>query len=185
MPIYAVICFIFINQTFIESAGLFLSLIQIIILTILIPGAIFLFLKSIGLIDSMMADNLNQRKIPLAIQAILTVILIYECALINGMPELNFFFIGVLISTIIALLFLFLKMKISLHMMGLGGLLFFIIGISYYNQENSLTLIAFITAITGFTGTSRLDMNAHNLKELTIGFVVGVLPQILLWHFWL
>ncbi len=162
-----------------------LLFVQVIILTILIPGALFLFLRSIGIIDSMMADKLSQRKIPLAVQAILIVILIDQDILAQRIPELYFFFKGVLVSTIFAIFFVFVRFKISLHMMGLGGLLFFIIGVSYYNQENSLTLIAFLIAITGLTATSRLDMNAHNNKELVIGFVVGMLPQILLWPFWL
>lgn len=132
-----------------------------------------------------MADNLSQRKIPLALQVILIAILIYQGLILDRLPELYFFFKGVLASTVVALLFVFVNVKISLHMMGLGGFLFFIIGVSVYNRENSLTLIAFLIAVTGLTATSRLYMDAHNQRELAIGFSAGVLPQIVFWGFWL
>ncbi len=185
MSLYATIAFFAVDETYFEPAEIFLLLVQIVILTILIPGAVFLFLRSIGLLDSMMAENLNQRKIPLAVQAILIIILIYQGVILDRLPELYFFFKGVLASLIIALLFLFAKTKISLHMLGLGGLLFFVMAISYYNRENSLTLIAFLIAVTGLTATSRLYLNAHNNKELLIGFFSGIIPQVAFWGFWL
>jgi len=53
-----------------------------------------------------------------------------------------------------------------------------------YELHNSST-IALLFFITGIIASSRLAMKAHSLKELAIGYAVGMFPQIILWGFWL
>ncbi len=158
---------------------------QVIILTFLIPISIFYLLRSLGKIDSIMVSELSQRKLPLIFQAILLLVLINKGTTEERIPELFFYFLAGLISTIIAILFLFAKIKVSLHMLGIGSLLFFVIGISIHEQTNFLISICILTLLTGIIATSRLEMKAHDLKELTIGFLVGIIPQVALWFFWL
>lgn len=158
---------------------------QVIILTFLIPISIFYLLRSLGKIDSIMVSELSQRKLPLIFQAILLLVLINKGTTEERIPELFFYFLAGLISAIIAILFLFAKIKVSLHMLGIGSLLFFVIGISIHEQTNFLISISILTLLTGIIATSRLEMKAHDLKELTIGFLVGIIPQVALWFFWL
>ena len=132
-----------------------------------------------------MVSDLSQRKLPLIFQAILLFILIKKGTTIDRLPELYLYFLSGLISTLLALGFLFFKTKASLHMLGIGSLLFFVIGLSIQEQENFLTSIALLTLLSGIIASSRLAMNAHNYKELTIGFIIGIIPQIGLWFIWL
>lgn len=132
-----------------------------------------------------MLSDLNQRKIPLLMQMILTVVLITESVTKERFPELFFFFLSGLISTLFAFIFLFAKLKASIHMIGIGALTFFIIGISIHNQANSIYIISACFFVTGLIASSRLQMKAHTIKELVFGYTIGVIPQMGLWYFWL
>lgn len=45
--------------------------------------------------------------------------------------------------------------------------------------------IVLLILLNGFVASSRLEMKAHTNKELIIGFVLGVIPQLLLLFLWL
>lgn len=187
IPILACLFYFFVNENYFSYSKfeVYLILMQVIILTFLIPISIFYLLRSLGKIDSIMVSELSQRKLPLIFQAILLLVLINKGTTEERIPELFFYFLAGLISTIIAILFLFAKIKASLHMLGIGSLLFFVIGISIHEQTNFLISISILTLLTGIIATSRLEMKAHDFKELTIGFLVGIIPQVALWLFWL
>ena len=185
IPVFGTLFYLFINPNYFEIFQKYLILFQVIIISILIPIAFYYLLKTVGKVDSMMISNLSQRKIPLIVQAVLIIILIQKSITREAIPELFFFFFGGLISTIITLGFLFGNIKASIHMIGISSLTVFIIGLSIHNQINFLFAIAFLFLMNGFVATSRLAMKAHTGKELVIGFLSGLLPQLMLWFFWL
>ncbi|MBF0693777.1 MAG: hypothetical protein IR153_01815 [Flavobacterium sp.] len=164
---------------------MYLLFIQVLIIMVLIPMTIFYLLRSLGYLDSIMAEKLSQRRIPLAIQALLIFILTKYSVTIERAPELHFFFIGACGSTVSALAFLLMRIKISLHMMALSGLLVFLVGLSIHGHINMINTIAFFCVMTGLTASSRLYMKAHDWAELIVGFIAGVFPQIVLWYLWL
>jgi len=160
-------------------------MIQIVIITVLIPISLFYLLLSLGKVDSIMIAQVSQRKIPLTINCILLLILTQKSITIDRIPELYFFFFGAFWSTILAIIFLFLKIKASLHMLGIAALTFFIIALSSRVELPLLYTVATFITINGFVASSRLQMKAHTLFELFIGFICGALPQFCLWYFWL
>lgn len=155
------------------------------IISILIPISFYYLLRALGKVDSMMVSDLSQRKIPLIVQAILIIILIQKSITIDRIPELFFFFYGGLISTLLTLVFLFSKIKASIHMIGISSLTAFVVGLSLHNQMYFLNTIAFLILMNGIIASSRLQMMAHTSKELLIGFFIGLLPQVALWYYWL
>ncbi len=70
-------------------------------------------------------------------------------------------------------------------MIGISSLTVFIIGLGIHNQVNVIELVAFFVVINGIVASSRLVMKAHSGQELIIGFLCGVLPQSVLFYFWL
>jgi hypothetical protein len=132
-----------------------------------------------------MLSDLHQRKIPMLMQMALTIVLIKESVTIDRFYELFFFFSAGLISTFLAFVLLFFLIKSSIHMIGIGAITFFVIGLSIHNQINLLFLIAIHFLVTGIIASSRLVMKAHTVKELIIGYAIGILPQLGLWYFWL
>ncbi|MCI4443570.1 MAG: hypothetical protein JHC39_08705, partial [Lentimicrobium sp.] len=75
--------------------------------------------------------------------------------------------------------------KASLHIVAISALTIFVIGLSIHNQSRNINLIAFLVFMNGVVASSRLEMKAHTPKELVIGFLLGVIPQLFLLHFWL
>jgi len=185
ISVYAVLIYFFLTDRYHTYQELFLILVQVLILTILIPISIFYFLMSLGRANSFMLSEISQRKIPLFINALLLYLLITQSIRVEIIPELYYFFFGALASTILTFLLIFTNLKASIHMVGISALTVFIIGFSLHTQTNRIFLVALFLLLTGLVGTSRLSMKAHDGKELIAGFIAGVLPQISLLYFWL
>lgn len=132
-----------------------------------------------------MLPDVSHRKTPLLLQMMLLYLLTEKSITIEHFPPLHFFLLGGMLSAFFAFLLLFGKIKASLHLIGISALTIFIIGLSLKNQINTINLVAFFVLINGLVASSRLVMKAHSTKELIIGFLCGVLPQIGLFYFWL
>jgi hypothetical protein len=185
VPLLGTLFYILFNEDYYSKEQHYLLVFQVIIITIFLPMSFFYLLKTFGKIDSIMMSEINQRKIPLLLQVFLTFILLKQSITIERFPELFYFFLGGFITTIIAFLLLFVKIKASIHMMGMSILTFFVIGLSVHIQINIIYTIATLIALTGLIASSRLYMKAHTLNELIIGYFCGMIPQIILWRFWL
>jgi membrane-associated phospholipid phosphatase len=185
IPVFGALFYLFWNDSYFALGQKYLILLQIIIITVLIPIAFFYLLKTLGKVDSVMVSDLTQRKIPLLIQIILIFILLKKSITIDRIPELFFFLLGGLISTLLTLSFLLGKLKISIHMIGISALTVFAVGLSIHSQANFLNIIAFLILMNGLIAASRLYMKAHTMTEIVLGFLAGTIPQLALWYCWL
>jgi hypothetical protein len=185
IPVLGAFAWIYWGNSYFAELQKSLIVLQIVIITILIPLAFFYLLQTLGKIDSIMVSDLSQRKIPLIIQIVLVVILLRQSITIDRIPELFFFFAGGLASTFVLLLLLFVKFKASIHMVGISMLTVFVINLSLYYQINLLYAIALLLCLNGLIAASRLEMKAHTGKELVIGFFIGAVPQLLTGYLWL
>ena len=70
-------------------------------------------------------------------------------------------------------------------MMAISGLTIFVIGLNMHLQMQNPYWGALLILLTGVVASSRLEMEAHTPKELMIGLVLGVLPQVLFLYLWL
>jgi hypothetical protein len=168
-----------------KTAEIIFIFIQITILTILIPIAFYFILRSTGRIDSIMIADIDQRKIPLLLQCFIIILLVQKSITIERYAELHFFFLGALLSTITALVFLFFNIKASLHMLAISSLTVFVFGLNIHHQANTISLVLFFVLMNGFVASSRLEMKAHTPKELLIGLLIGSISQLLLLFLWL
>ncbi len=184
IPLFAVLYALILDQHFLLPSEKYLLLIQVCIILVLIPICFYFLLRTLGRIDSVMVEDVGQRRAPLVVHVILIYILLRQSVTLERMPELYFFFLGVMFSTMTALLAAFRNWRISLHMMGMAGLIFFVVGISFHNRVNLADTIAFLFVVTGFVASSRLYMKAHDYLELALGFFAGMLPQVALWYYW-
>jgi hypothetical protein len=185
IPVYGTLFYFLFDDNYFDGQQKYLILLQIAIITIFIPISFFFLLRSFGRVDSVMVSELSQRKIPLLIQGVLILMLIQKSITIDLIPELYFFFLAGFISTLLALIFLFCKIKASIHMIGISTLTAFVIGLSIHNQIDIISTITFLILMNGVVASSRLAMKAHSNKELIIGFFSGLLPQMALLVFWL
>lgn len=185
IPAMASLFYLFFNTTVFGAEEKLFIFFQVAIITVIIPILFFLILRAVGKIDSVMVVDVTQRKIPLILHCFLIILLVRKSITIHRYPELHFFFLGALLSTILALLSLFASIKASLHMMAISALTVFVIAISLHFQFQNTFIIAFLILANGLVASSRIEMNAHTNKELIIGFGLGSIPQLLLLFLWL
>ncbi len=185
IPVFGTLFYVLFDSQFLTKGQYLLLFLQVIIITFLLPIAFFYLLRTFGKIDSIMLSDISQRRIPLLLQIMLFFVLIEKSITVERFPALYFFFLGGLLSVLLAFGLLFLKVKASIHMIGISSLTVFIIGLSINNEVNALNLISFFVLINGAVASSRLEMKAHDNKELAIGFLCGILPQIGLLYYWL
>lgn len=139
----------------------------------------------LGKVDSVMLSNVSQRKIPLFIHIALLTYLIIQITTRNNIPELFFFFAGSIASSYIAILLVFFNKKISLHMLGMSSLTIFCIGLCIHFNVKVIIFISILILFNGLVASSRLYMNAHTTNELILGYLTGLIPQLILLFFWL
>jgi hypothetical protein len=185
IPLYVMICFVIMGGSYLFPAEIFLIFIQIFIVMVLIPIAFYFLLRTLGKADSVMLSNVGQRRLPLFMQCLLILLLLWQSVSAARIPELYYFFVGALVTSAVALVFAFARIKVSLHLAGMGAMLFYVIALSVFKEYNALPLLAFLLLITGLVASSRLEMDAHSHRELALGFLCGMIPQVSLWYFWL
>lgn len=161
------------------------NIVPIFILTVIIPIIFFLILKNLGVISSIFLPTLQERKYPLYISCILFLMILYKVIPNNYVHELFYFFTGLLTATGTALILLFLKFKTSLHLLGMGSILMFMVGLSIHFETNITLAISLFTLFTGLVATSRLYLKAHSINELLIGFLIGCCSQLIILKYWL
>ncbi len=161
------------------------NILPIFILTVIIPIIFFLILKNLGVINSIFLPTVKERKYPLYISCILLLMILYKVIPNNYIHELFYFFTGLLTATGAALILLFLRFKTSIHLLGMGSLLMFMIGLSIHFETNITLAISVFTLLTGLVATSRLYLKAHSKSELLIGFLIGLCSQLIILKYWL
>lgn len=161
------------------------NIVPIFILTVIIPIIFFLILKNLGVISSIFLPTIQERKYPLYISCIIFLMILYKVIPNNYVHELFYFFTGLLTATATALILLFIKFKTSLHLLGMGSILMFMIGLSIHFETNITLAISLFTLLTGLVATSRLYLKSHTRNELLIGFLVGCCSQLIILKYWL
>ena len=185
MPLIGVSTYFLITPRYINPPFLYAKLFAVAIMTIIIPMLSYFMFKNLRLVESIHLKTAKERRYPLLFQIIFTLLLIQIVFEGYEFPEIHFFFVGILGSAVASLILLYANFKISLHMIGISGVLLFIIGLSIHFNKNLLVLIAFFSIACGAAATSRLDAKAHTYQELIVGFIVGAIPQLLVFKFWL
>ena len=185
IPLLGTFYYVMLSDNFYSKTQFILLFSQVFIITLLLPIAFFYLLRTYGKLDDIMLSDISQRKIPLVLQMVLFSVLIQKSIKIDLFFELYFFFVGGLCSTIFAFILLYGKLKTSIHMIGMSAFTFFLIGLSYHYKVNIITTLIFFVVANGFVAASRLEMKAHSVKELFLGFLCGSLPQLALFYFWL
>lgn len=185
IPLIGTVFYLLFAENYFTPAQNYLLLFQVIIITLFLPMSFFYLLRTFGKVDTIMLSDVQQRKMPLLLQMALTLILIKQTITIDRFPELFYFFLAGLLSTFIVFILIYVNIKASIHMIGLCALTFFVIGLSIHSATNILYTIAFLFVIIGLVASSRLQMKAHSIKELSIGIFIGIIPQVAFWYFWL
>jgi len=115
----------------------------------------------------------DERTMPLTLTFTFYLITYFLFLKVPVFSFMHSFMLGALFSVFMALL-INLRWKISLHMIGLGGLTAFLLIITLTRQINLLPWILASVLASGIAGTSRLYLNSHSPSQIYAGYFVGV-----------
>ncbi|UZH54076.1 hypothetical protein JRG66_08670 [Salinimicrobium tongyeongense] len=185
MPFAGTLIYFLVTPRFFPLEVIKAKLLAVAIITIFIPIVYVYMLRTLGKVKDHYLNELRERKWPLLLYAGLDFVVLKYVINTFDYPALYYFFAGVMASSVMALFLLFAKIKASLHMIGLGGLIGFLVLLSIHFHLNLVYSISFLVAITGLTATSRLFYGAHSYSELFTGLILGILPQAIAAIVWL
>src|SRR5690606_10747903 len=136
MPLLAVVFYFSKSPRYLAFEVISAKITSLFILTILLPILSYFLLKTLGRTESIYLKTTKERVIPLLINAIIILLIVNRVLPIHQIPELYFFFIGCLISTITCLVLALANFKASIHMIAISGLLMFAIATSLHFSIN-------------------------------------------------
>lgn len=144
--------------------------------TYLLPSLTAMLLLKRGKINSLQMEQPHERNIPFLVTAVYFGVCFY---LLQKLPMVRVFGYGILGAAIaIFISFLInLKWKISIHMVGIGGLIGLLYVFSQQMHFNFLIPIIILSVIAGALGTARLLSNAHQPSQVYVGFLVGFIVE--------
>lgn len=94
-------------------------------------------------------------------------------------PEiLSSFWLGIFLASSAALL-LNIYMKVSMHTIGAGGLLGLFLYLSFQQDMLMTWPFSAVLLTCGLVGTARLFLKSHNEAEIYVGFITGILSQLI------
>ena len=189
MPVYALLLTMYIpsleegsfqNKTiYLLDPRLKLALLGIFFLfSFLAPAISLVILKRNNKISNLEIDNRSERFIPILITAIYSAVLAWF--LIAKTPS------GILPAaiyllpaggTVAILLVLFITRfdKISLHALGVGMLMGFLIAYFQTQAQFQLGILFLATILSGVVMSARLYLGKHNLRQCLMGYFLGML----------
>jgi len=151
-------------------------------------------MRFLGLIESLEMKEKTERIGPLIVTSIAYLWIFLNIRTHDGLPQVfTAFVLGAIIALFVAF-FINNFTKISLHAVGLGGLLMATINVMTMSERayanfsignlisfsiHNLFLLALIFMIVGAVLSSRLYLKAHQLQDVAGGLLVGVLGQLI------
>lgn len=160
-----------------------LRLFSVFWLTAFFPAFAVFLLWKLKLSESIFLRTQKERIIPYVITMFFYWWMYYLSRNFTDQPlALKFFYFGIFMASAIGLIannFL----KISLHAMGVGGLLTAILLIGFYYPIAILIWVILAILITALVITARMIVSDHTKQELLIGLFIGVLTQVMA-YFW-
>lgn len=185
MPTYGILLLLSIDSylalDFDTTKSLFLIL-AIVIYTVVAPVvSILLLLYSMqrSIKGSIEMRDAQTRTIPFILTAIYYIMAYIMVLRFNVPHVISAMVLGAIICLVMAIL-INLRWKISVHMIGLGGITGALIAFSEIQGIYLLHLLVPVIFISGLVGTARLYNQAHQPLQVYAGFIIGCLCEYLI-----
>ena len=140
--------------------------------TAIIPGLFILLLRFSGSISDLELTNRRERVLPFLIMIFSVMVYIF---FIRRM-QVPFWLIGLLIGIAASLLLsmcINFYWKISVHGVGIGGLLGAVMGIARIHMINASWLFIGLIIIAGLVASARIILNKHTPMQMYAGICLG------------
>lgn len=179
LPLVATVFYLFKLPLFLTSPQKQMIIVMVLIATFVVPILTFLILKGVGYIKTYKAGTIEERKLPVLLMIVNYLFLAQILKEIFMLRELIILVYATAIGLIITSLMFYARIKVSLHMLGMSGLVSFVL-LCGHKYLYSHWLIAVLIILMGLLATARLQLKAHTMKEVVIGTTFGLLiPGVL------
>jgi len=185
MPLLGVLFYFSKTPRFVPDNIIYAKVFSTVILTVILPILLFFLLKTINKVETIYLKTTRERIIPLFLNCVIIALILWRVFSASDIPELYFFFVGILCSTLACFILALFDVKASIHMIAASGFFMFAVAVGIHFKININGTIALMMVILGAIATSRLHLKAHNNPELLIGMFTGLFPQLFLLKFWL
>ncbi len=168
-------------STDLDKSLVFFTITIVFVATSLLPVIIAVILKKTGLITSLSMPIKEERSIPFILTSFCYFGAYYYLRYYLDLPinRLIYYFIFFGVFATVLGFFITLSWKISIHMIGIGGLVGILTLLSK-NGDQDLFLPLMASVITaGLIGFGRLQLRAHNIKQIIAGFVIGFGSEVI------
>lgn len=164
---------------FIEQERFLLAVIFAI--TYVFPLILIILLKKFKMINSYHMTTIEERKFPLILFISITIFIGFWLLKSTVVNLLSLFYFGYGLGLIIAYILLYFKIKVSLHTAAVSGLIGFFLYFSFYYKVNLILILVILLLLNGIIATSRLRLQAHKFNEVLLGFILGLVSQLVLY----
>jgi membrane-associated phospholipid phosphatase len=182
LPVYVLLWLLFGNSYFSLTVpgSVKLQLIGLTaITTIIFPFVFIIMLFRKRVIQSLYMEKREDRVYPFLITSVFFSLTFHLFQKIHILFGFQIFMLGATLLILLSMLINF-KRKISIHMVGAGGVFGFLTGLSHQMNEIYLLPISLCLLLAGLVGYARLKLNAHSPVQVYLGFVTGVAGMILI-----
>lgn len=157
-------------------------LVLIFVTTYLIPLFILILFKKIKLIKSFNVSSIKERKIPVAMMIVLFYLLGNTLYNVSNLRDIGLLFYATTIGLVFIYILFSFQFKTSIHLLSLGIFtgFFIVLGITY--SQNYILLIIIAVLLSGVLATARLNLKAHNSKEIYFGYFLGFISPFLVFY---
>lgn len=186
MPTYGFLL-IFFSHNYISTftpANLKLIILAVtFVFTFFLPTLNTLILLKMGRIQSLEMETPKERTVPYISAAMYFFALFYLFHSAEFPSVFCILILGAAVSILLTLLINF-KWKISAHAIGVGGIIGATMGISYRLMIDLRLILMLVILLAGFVGFARLKLQAHEPKQVYVGFALGFAVELLLMIFY-
>lgn len=141
--------------------------------TCILPLSLIPLFLLLGVIKSIYMEERRERLMPVAFTGLFYLLGYYFLARFPVVPSfIQGFMLATLLTIIVAMLITFIW-KISMHMIGIGGLAGALLALSMRFGLDIWVVFSLIVLISGLLGSSRLYLNSHTPLQVHVGFFLG------------
>lgn len=165
----------------IQNDARWLLVLVIFILTFLAPITGIMVFYTSGSIKRLDFQDLNDRRIPFIVVFVFYLMATMLFGVNDTFSKLPFLLIFTGAITLCLLLITLINFfwKISIHGVGIGGLLGCLFGLSYrFSDERFLYPIVIVIALGGILMSAQLYLNTHTSEQILAGSILGFLINL-------
>jgi hypothetical protein len=165
----------------VSEKGKFFKLLTFLVNNVMFPALVVLLLRGLGFTKSIYLRDQKERIIPY-VASIIFFFNSYNTfrnqpdapEILTGMCQ------GIFLSACLALVLNNFS-KVSMHAMGMGGMIGLMLAVIFSGQVFAVWPMALAILFTGLVCSARLIVSDHTKEDIILGLLVGIITQLFAW----